>query len=149
MVWKMKLNFWTATGQDFYCATRTTVLQGTDGVIFVADSQESLFEENLKSWSELKSYFGSRLETIIPVVVCLNKRDLTKTITSESLERSLDLTEVTPIYETIAKNNRNVYPAFKKLLQKIFQIHKSAKITIMEQLKDYPNVKSVLKSIEL
>lgn len=148
-IWKMKLNFWTATGQDFYCATRTTVLQGTDGIIFVADSQESLFEENLKSWSELKAIFGSRLENIIPVVVCLNKRDLSNKITTESLKETLGLIQSTPIYETIATTNQNVYPAFKSLLEKIFQVHRSAKITIMKQLKDYSNVKSVLKNIEL
>ncbi len=47
-IWKLKLNFWTATGQDFYCATRTTVLQGADGLIFVADSQKLLLDENIK-----------------------------------------------------------------------------------------------------
>lgn len=137
-IWKMKLNFWTATGQDFYCATRTTVLQGTDGIIFVVDSQETLLEENLKSWGELKLAFGSKLENLIPVVVCLNKRDLTNIISPEVLKKALNLAEYTPIYETIAVRDENVYPTFKALLENIFLVHRSAKNTIMNQLKDYP-----------
>ncbi len=134
-IWKLKLNFWTATGQDFYCATRSTVLQGTDGILFVADSQESLAEENIKSWNELKSFFGSRLEHIIPVSVCLNKRDLPDIVSDEFLRQTLQLLSNTSIYETVATENENVYPAFRQLLERIFQIHKAAKTSIMTQMK--------------
>ncbi len=146
-IWKMKLNFWTATGQDFYCATRTTVLQGTDGVIFVADSQEPLIDDNFKSWSELKSFFGTRLESIVPVVICLNKRDLTNIFSSDFLRNYFDLFPETPIYETIAITNQNVYPAFKKLLENIFQVHKAVKLCIMDQLKEYPKKLTLLQDL--
>ena len=137
-IWKLKLNFWTATGQDFYCATRTTVLQGADGLIFVADSQKLLLDENIKSWNELKSFFGDKLEHVIPVIVCLNKRDLNNLISVEFLKEYLQLNSSTHIYETIATENHNLYPAFKELLENIFQIHKAAKTSIMNQLKKYP-----------
>ncbi len=134
--WKLKLNFWTATGQDFYCATRSTVLQGADGIIFVADSQDSLIDDNIKSWNELKSFFSSRLESIIPVIVCLNKRDLPELVTGAYVRTTLELLSNTPIYETIATKSENIYPAFRNLLERIFQIHKAAKTSIMNQLKD-------------
>ncbi|MHA1650294.1 MAG: GTP-binding protein [Candidatus Helarchaeota archaeon] len=137
-IWRLHLNLWTATGQDFYCATRTTVLQGTDGIIFVADSRRTLLEENSKSWNELKSFFGDKLEKIIPVVVCLNKRDLTDLIPAEDLRTHLKLHTNTQIFETIAIQNHNIYPAFKTLFENIFQIHKTAKVSIMQQLKEYP-----------
>ncbi len=137
-IWKLKLNFWTATGQDYYCATRSTVLQGSDGLIFVADSQESLMNENIKSWNELKSFFQDRLEHIIPVIICLNKRDLTELISADFLKETLQLHLNTNIYETIATKNHNIYPAFKALLENIFQIHKAAKTSIMNQLKNSP-----------
>lgn len=141
-IWKLKLNFWTATGQDFYCATRSTVLQGSDGILFVCDSQEPLMAENIKSWNELKSFFGNRLEHIIPVIVCLNKRDLTDLISVNFLNQSLQLHPGTHIYETIATKNQNIYPAFKELLENIFQIHKAVKTSIMNQLKKYPKRKT-------
>lgn len=137
-IWKLKLNFWTATGQDFYCATRTTVLQGADGLIFVADSQEPLIQDNLKSWNELKSFFGDKLEHIIPVIICLNKRDLPNLISEEELKQFLQLEPNTHVYETIATKNQNIYPAFKELLESIFLIHKAAKTSIMQQLKALP-----------
>jgi len=137
-IWKLQINFWTATGQDFYCATRTTVLQGSDGIFFVADSRDSLIEENEKSWNELKSFFGNKLENLIPVIVCLNKRDLPDLISVEFLKNYLQLHPNTHLYETIAIHNQNIYPAFKDLFETIFQIHREAKISIMNQLKKYP-----------
>lgn len=137
-IWKLKLNLWTATGQDFYCETRSTVLQGTDGIIFILDSRESVLQENLKSWNELKSFFGSRLENIIPVVICLNKRDLPHIISPEQLQESFDLDPNTNLFETIATQNQGIYPAFKSLFETIFKIHKTAKTSIMSQLKQYP-----------
>jgi len=137
-IWKLKLNLWTATGQDFYCATRTTVLQGTDGIIFVADSRKPLSEENKKSWNELKSIFGNRLGNIIPVVICMNKRDLSDLISRQELEEILDLDLTTPLFETIAIQNVNIYTAFKSLFENIFQIHKTAKASIISQLREFP-----------
>jgi len=137
-IWKLKLNLWTATGQDFYCATRPTVLQSTDGIIFVIDSRKSLLEDNLKSWNELKSFFGNKLETTIPVIVCLNKRDLPDIISVPLIQRTCEFHTSTKLYETIATQNQNIYPAFKALFESIFQIHKVAKTTILNQLKEYP-----------
>ncbi|MHA1267295.1 MAG: GTP-binding protein [Candidatus Helarchaeota archaeon] len=134
-MWKLILNFWTATGQDFYCATRSTVLEGTDGIIFVADSQKNLLEDNTKSWKELKSFFGTRLELLVPVIFCLNKRDLKDVISKDTLKRSLALPLETPVFETIATESVNIYPAFKQLLQEIFHVHKTVKTSILNQLK--------------
>ncbi len=133
--WNLQLNFWTATGQDFYCVTRPTVLQRTDGILFVVDSQLALTEFNKKSWDELKSFFGARLERIVPVIVCLNKRDLPDPVSAEVVRQVLPLRAQTPLYETIATKNINLFPAFKQLLDLVFQVHKVAKTSIMDQLK--------------
>jgi len=137
-IWKLKLNLWTATGQDFYCATRPTVLQSTDGIIFVIDSRKNLLEDNLKSWNELKSFFGNKLETTIPVIACLNKRDLPDVIPGSIIQSAFEFHPSTKLHETIATQNHNIYPAFKDLFENIFQIHKAAKTTILNQLREYP-----------
>jgi len=137
-IWKLRLNLWTATGQDFYCATRPVVLAGTDGILFVVDSRKELLEDNLKSWNELKSFFGSKLETMIPVIICLNKRDLPDVIPLPIIQSALELQASTKVYETIATQNHNIYPPFKELFENIFQIHRAAKNTILNQLRDFP-----------
>lgn len=73
--WILKLHLYACTGQDFYLVTRPITLQGVDGIIFVIDSQKSVYERNIISWNELKSYFGDTLIKL-PKVICFNKQDL-------------------------------------------------------------------------
>ena len=51
---KTKLRLFTVPGQVFYNSTRRLVLQGADGLIFVADSQASKLQENLESLKNLE-----------------------------------------------------------------------------------------------
>src|SRR6266545_4124426 len=46
---------YTVPGQVYYNSTRKLVLQGVDGIVFVADSSESKMEENLESLENLKN----------------------------------------------------------------------------------------------
>ncbi len=133
-IWKLKLNLWTATGQDFYCATRSTVLQGVDGIIFMADSRKEILEDNKRSWNELIEYFGSNLVTTVPIVICLNKQDLQNLVSEELFKQHLQLEDGTEIIKTIALKGLNVHEAFKKIFHSIFQIHRNIKDTISQQL---------------
>ena len=72
--WKLKINIYTTTGQDFYLITRPITLRAVDGIIFVLDSQEEVYERNLTSWNELVSYFSEWIDEI-PIIIALNKRD--------------------------------------------------------------------------
>ena len=49
-----RFQLYTVPGQVYYNATRQLVLQGADGVVFVADSQARRFEENLESLQNLQ-----------------------------------------------------------------------------------------------
>lgn len=73
--WKLKLHIYTTTGQDFYFVTRPVTLRAVDGIIFVADSQQEVYERNLASWQELISYFRESLKEI-PIIIAFNKQDL-------------------------------------------------------------------------
>ncbi len=134
-VWKLKLNLWTATGQDFYCATRSTVLQGVDGIIFVADSRREILDENKRSWSELVEYFGDKLVNIIPIIVCLNKQDLENLTPEDLFKEYLDLKENVEIIKMIAIRGEKVYDAFTRIFKNIFSVHSNIKDTISHQLK--------------
>ena len=49
-----KFQLYTVPGQVYYNATRKLVLQGADGVVFVADSQRDKLEENIESFTNLE-----------------------------------------------------------------------------------------------
>ena len=73
-----RFQLYTVPGQVYYNATRQLVLQGADGVVFVADSQARRFEENMESLQNLQ---GNLLQQGIdvrqfPVVLQYNKQDL-------------------------------------------------------------------------
>ncbi len=73
--WKLKIHIYTTTGQDFYFVTRPITLRAVDGVIFVIDSNEEVYERNLISWNELISYFEESIDSL-PIIITFNKQDL-------------------------------------------------------------------------
>ncbi|TXT63173.1 MAG: Small GTP-binding domain protein, Arf-domain signature [Promethearchaeota archaeon] len=74
--WKLKINIYTTTGQDFYIVTRPTVLRAVDGIIFIVDSQKSAFKRNISSWNELTNYFDMDSFNRLGKVIVFNKQDL-------------------------------------------------------------------------
>ncbi|TFF85719.1 MAG: gliding motility protein [Promethearchaeota archaeon] len=119
--WNIKINIWTCTGQNFYSETRPTVLNGADGLVFVADAQNNLIQHNIESWEELKRLMGARI-TKIPIVFCLNKVDLngsTNLLSIPELIKHLNLESGISIFKTVATKGQNVYESFTTLLNKI------------------------------
>lgn len=75
---KIKLKVYTVPGQIRHDATRKAVLQRTDGVAFIADSQRLEAANNAESFENLEknlALVGINIEQI-PLVVQFNKRDL-------------------------------------------------------------------------
>ena len=112
--WTINTHVWSATGQDFYRSTREVVLVGADGIVFVADSKESLLDENLASWNELMSLVAED-ERPFPIVICLNKQDLPDAIDEERIRTHLHLPSSIPVLKSIAMNGLNVLEAFEIL----------------------------------
>ena len=74
----VRLRLYTVPGQVMHVATRRLVLQGADGVAFIADSRVVETDANTASFSDLKENLranGVDAEGV-PVVVQFNKRDL-------------------------------------------------------------------------
>ncbi|MBN2229887.1 MAG: GTPase domain-containing protein [Candidatus Thorarchaeota archaeon] len=114
--WTINAHVWSATGQDFYKSTREVVLVGADGVIFMADSQGCLIDENLASWNELMTMIAEE-ERPLPVVFCLNKQDLPSAIQEEQLRIHLRLPSSVPVFRSVAKDGHNILEAFQYLFQ--------------------------------
>ena len=75
-----KFQLYTVPGQVYYQATRRLVLQGADGVVFVADSQARQLEENIESFQDLHANLAEQGvdPRTMPIVVQYNKQDLPK-----------------------------------------------------------------------
>lgn len=73
-----RFHLYTVPGQVLYERTRVAVLNGADGVVFVADSQKNKLEENIKSLKELAQNISRQNKKFaeFPVVLQYNKRDL-------------------------------------------------------------------------
>ena len=75
-----KFQLYTVPGQVYYQTTRRLVLQGADGVVFVADSQARQLDENIESFQDLHANLSDQGidPRVMPLVVQYNKQDLPK-----------------------------------------------------------------------
>jgi signal recognition particle receptor subunit beta len=73
-----RFQLYTVPGQVHYAATRRLVLQGADGVVFVADSQARRFDENVESLRDLQDNLLAQAVDVrtFPLVLQYNKQDL-------------------------------------------------------------------------
>lgn len=103
-------------GQDYYKATRKMVLQGVDGVVFVADSDSSRMKDNIASLADLKALLlehGYDYNTI-PLVLQYNKRDLPNISAVDDLNRGLN-DKNSPFFEAVAIDGLGVVETFRRI----------------------------------
>ncbi|MBZ4408496.1 GTP-binding protein [Myxococcus sp. MISCRS1] len=118
----VRLALYTVPGQVFYNATRKLVLQGADGVVFVADSQPEAMDANRESLANLEENLfehGIRLDRF-PLVMQWNKRDLDHVLPVEQLRQELNPRGV-PDFETAATNGRGVLDTLKAITRLVIK----------------------------
>jgi mutual gliding-motility protein MglA len=73
-----RFQLYTVPGQVYYQTTRKLVLQGADGVVFVADSQARQLAENIESFQDLHENLAEQGvdARTMPLVIQYNKIDL-------------------------------------------------------------------------
>lgn len=88
-----RFQLYTVPGQSYYAATRRLVLQGADGVVFVADSRRRQMDENAESLRDLHEQLaGSGVEPRrVPTVFQYNKQDLPADLVASPAELSAAL----------------------------------------------------------
>ena len=93
-----KFQLYTVPGQIYYNATRKLVLQGADGVVFVADSQARRFDENMESLQDLQDNLLAQGVDVrqVPLVFQYNKQDLPRDLilTHEEMDDALNFRAV-------------------------------------------------------
>ena len=108
----LRLQLYTVPGQVFYDATRKLVLNGADGVVFVADSQPAARDSNAESMSNLETNLaelGIELRHF-PLVLQYNKRDVEGALPVEELRGELNPWGA-PEFETVASRGEGLLPA--------------------------------------
>ena len=109
-------SLYTTPGQMEYNAARKIILNGVDGIIFVADSSVEKREENIRSFNNMMENFKefNLSHENIPIVLQYNKRDLDNVISFEDLENDLNKLGL-PSFEAVAIEGRGVFAALKSV----------------------------------
>jgi signal recognition particle receptor subunit beta len=115
---RTKLQLYTVPGQVYYNSTRQLVLKGSDGLVFVADSQDHAIDANLESLQNLEDNLkrqGIRIREI-PLVIQYNKRDLSNALPLPELEKEINKLGV-PHFGSVATTGIGVEETLKGITQ--------------------------------
>jgi hypothetical protein len=113
----VRLKLFTVPGQVIHASTRKMVLQGADGVAFIADSQLAETRNNSLAFRDLRNNLkeaGVELSTM-PLVIQYNKRDLPN-IRSDAEITQLARQGKEPVFCAIASQAEGVLETFVGLL---------------------------------
>jgi hypothetical protein len=119
---RTSFQIYTVPGQVYYNSTRKLVLQGVDGVVFVADSGAGMVEENLESLRNLEenlNEYGKSLANL-PHVIQFNKRDLPDALSVEDMNAQLNQ-HACQIFEGVANTGQGVFPTLKALAATVLE----------------------------
>ncbi len=117
-----RFQLYTVPGQVYYNATRKLVLQGADGVVFVADSQKSQLDSDIESFRNLQQNLLEHGIDIrdIPVVIQYNKRDLPNVLSLDQLEEELNFRDV-PSYPASALLGEGVFDTLRSVAEGVLK----------------------------
>ncbi len=111
-----RFQLYTVPGQVYYNATRKLVLQGADGVVFVADSQARQLEENVESLQNLQENLLAQGADVraMPLVFQYNKQDLPQdlVLSTHELDDALNFWGL-PSFSAAALSGTGVFETLK------------------------------------
>jgi len=119
----VKVQLYTVPGQIKYNATRKLVLNGVDGIVFVADMHESKRKHNIFALKNLYENLVGYKKSIfkLPLVFQFNKVDLAARgvpiISAGTLEDDLNRQLKKPIYKASALTGENVFNTLKMIIR--------------------------------
>jgi signal recognition particle receptor subunit beta len=115
----LRIKLFTVPGQVIHASTRRLVLQGADGIAFIADSQLAEAENNRVAFVDLRQNLKDNGLDIkkMPVVIQFNKRDLPK----DAIRADEELAELArhgrePVYKAVATRGEGVIETFLGLV---------------------------------
>ncbi|MCP4756842.1 MAG: GTPase domain-containing protein [Proteobacteria bacterium] len=118
----IKVQLYTVPGKEMYESNRQVVLNGVDGVVFVADSSAESRNRNIVSFNSLKKNLARNKKSVgnTPLVIQCNKSDLAKegvtVLPRNNIARDLRVETETPCLEASAISGSNVISTLKKII---------------------------------
>lgn len=117
---KPKFSLYTVPGQIYYMSSRKLVLQGADGVVFVADSNPGRLEANIEAWNNLQTNLREFRQdpNKFPIIIQYNKRDLPNALSIETLREKLTFNGQ-PQIEAVAMKGIGVIETLKPAIKAV------------------------------
>ena len=119
-----KFQLYTVPGQVYYATTRRLVLQGADGVVFVADSQAHQLDENIESLQDLHANLADQGidARAMPLVLQYNKQDLPSDLIlgTSLLSDALNFREV-PEFSADALHGPGVFESLRSIAELVLK----------------------------
>jgi len=119
-----RLQLYTVPGQVYYATTRKLVLQGADGIVFVADSQARQRAENIESLQDLHANLAEQGvdARAVPLVLQYNKQDLPSgmILDVERLDEELNFRGV-PSYAAGAVRGEGVFETLRGISEQVLR----------------------------
>ncbi len=120
--YQVRFNMYTIPGQIYYEASRRLMLDGADGVVFVADSQQIRLDHNVMSYQmmedNLRSYGIDPGQ--FPIVFQYNKRDVQDAIPVGIVEKELGI-EGIEVTEAVATEGKGVMETIRKITKRVIE----------------------------
>jgi signal recognition particle receptor subunit beta len=137
----IRFQLYTVPGQVRYNATRKLVLRGADAIVFVADSQRDMREQNTESLHNMyENLFENNINPEeIPIILQYNKRDLPNILSVDELNGDLNKNGTYEYTESTAIDGIGVENTFQHITKLVFkgisEKHK-VKVEHAEELRD-------------
>jgi len=114
----VRIKLFTVPGQVIHNSTRKLVLQGADGVAFIADSQTQEIRANQASFKDLRRNLRENGidPSKLPLVIQYNKRDLPNIRSDEDIKRMAALGKE-PTFLATATHGNGVLETFLGLVR--------------------------------
>ena len=156
----IRFQLYTVPGQVRYNATRKLVLKGADAIVFVADSQRQMRQQNTESLANMaENLAANNIDADeIPLLLQYNKRDLVDILSLEELNQDLNENGKYDYREAVAIDGTGVEDTFQHItrlvIKGISEKHKikvqpAAEVAPSVPVKESPSRKSVAESITL
>lgn len=120
--YSLKFHLYTIPGQIYYEASRRIILEGADGVVFVADSQADKLDDNVQMFGLMCENLRSHGidPGVFPLVLQYNKRDCNPRLRLGVIEKELDI-EGIPVTESIATQGKGVMRTLQLISREVIK----------------------------
>lgn len=113
-----KFNLYTVPGQDIYTMSRKIILNGVDGIIYVADSSPTRMRDNLYTLIDLVKNLRANQHQVeeFPIIFQYNKRDVVDALPIPYLHKTLNRFGA-PEFEAVAVRGEGVFETLKTSIE--------------------------------